>query len=350
MDSDRIERDAADWLARRDSGQWTEAQEAAFSAWQSQSTAHRVAVIRLKTVWQEADRLQALGAGVSHGHIPAPRTWRLSPFFDQGARARAVPTVPAAGESKLLEGDKHPRKWQAVAASAALIVGAAVAWSVLEDYDPSSYHTAVGDIKAVPLADGSKITLNTDSRIHVILSTTERRIDLESGEVFFDVAKDPARPFVVRTAGKRIVAVGTKFAVLREGQTARVIVTEGQVRVEETASDAPRESTTQLAAGSIAQAGAAGVLVKQGSIAEAETYLSWRSGYIALHDTALPEAVAEFNRYNKKQLVIGDPTLAYIRIGGNLRATNLTAFVRVLEQGFPVRATDESDRIVLSAR
>jgi transmembrane sensor len=60
--------------------------------------------------------------------------------------------------------------------------------------------------------------------------------------------------------------------------------------------------------------------------------------------------VAEFNRYNQKQLVIADPSIAEIRIGGNLRATNVDAFVRVLEEGFPVRAEDQGNRIVLTGK
>src|SRR5882724_8854243 len=93
MDSARIEREAADWLARRDSGDWDEAQEQAFAAWQEQSTAHRVAVIRINTIWQKADRLQALGAGVPRGQVPAPGSWRLSPFFEHGKRS-AQPALP----------------------------------------------------------------------------------------------------------------------------------------------------------------------------------------------------------------------------------------------------------------
>jgi transmembrane sensor len=90
--------------------------------------------------------------------------------------------------------------------------------------------------------------------------------------------------------------------------------------------------------------------VKHSTVAEAETYTSWRSGYIALRDTVLAAAVAEFNRYNQKQLVIADPSIAEIRIGGNLRATNVDAFVNVLERGFPIRADDQGNRIVLTGK
>ena len=86
MDSAQIEREGADWLAKRDSGDWSEAEERAFADWQEQSTAHRIAVIRINMIWQKADRLQALGAGVPHGQVPASGSWRLSPFFEHGKR------------------------------------------------------------------------------------------------------------------------------------------------------------------------------------------------------------------------------------------------------------------------
>jgi transmembrane sensor len=240
-------------------------------------------------------------------------------------------------------------KLRALAAALVLGFGVMSAWYFL-DSDPNSYRSAIGDTKVVSLADGSTVTLNTNSAIHVGLTAAERRIDLDRGEAFFEVAKDPRRPFIVATGGKRIIAVGTKFSVFRGDLDTRVVVTEGQVKVEEVEAGGPVGPVTQLPAGSIAQAGSAGVLVKHSSVAEAETYMSWRSGYIALRDTELAAAVAEFNRYNQKQLVIADRSIAEIRIGGNLRATNVDAFVRVLEQGFPVRAEDQGNRIVLTAK
>lgn len=337
-DSQNTERIAADWLAKRDGGTWTETDEAAFTAWQRESTEHRVAVIRLKTIWQHADRLQALGAGVTSGSIPPPGQWRISPFVDRGrskapeepVRVRRFPVYPA------------------IAATVLLAITSGLVGYILAN-DPNTYHTAVGESQAVHLADGSQVTLNTDSKIHVALTESERRIELDRGEVFFDVARDPSRPFVVGAGNKRVVAVGTKFSVLRIHDDLRVVVTEGKVRVEDASPEKP-EPPVQLAAGNIARAGAAGVLVTENSIPKAEQTLSWRSGYIVLRDTPLADAVEEFNRYNKRQLVLADPALATLRIGGNLRLTNLEAFVRVLEQGFPIHADNEGDRIVLTQR
>lgn len=336
MDSERIEIEAAEWLARRDGGRWSEADEAAFAAWQEESTAHRVAVIRLQTAWQRADRLQALGAGVPRGEIPPPGQWRLSGFPDRAA-------VGPGGTDRL------SRPWvRALAATVLVMLGAAIGWYSL-GRGADSYSTAIGGMEVVPLADGSRITLNTASAMRVELSPTERRVRLDRGEAFFEVAEDPTRRFVVHAGNKRIVAVGTKFSVLNSDGTVRVVVTEGLVEVTG-AGSVTSAPPTPVGAGSIAQAGEAGVVVQKLSVADAETSLSWRSGYIALRDTPLEDAVAELNRYNQKQIVIGDPELADLRVGGNVRTTNVSGFVQVLERGFPVRATDLGDRIVLQRR
>jgi len=353
-DSREIERIAADWLAKRDSGSWTESDETEFLCWQRESTLHRVAVIRLKSIWQHADRLQALGAGVPSGRIPPPGQWRTSPFFDGRLKAPVSATSvlpdeelvdPKTAKSSVLALFLRHR---ALAAALILVATSGIAWYFLNQ-DPNTYRTAIGDSQSVHLADGSQVILNTDSQIHVALTGTERRVEVNRGEVFFDVVKEPTRPFVVRAGDKRVVVVGTKFSVLRSPNDLRVVVTEGKVLVEDLSRE-NAEPTLQLTAGNIARASASGLLVTGGSIPQAEQALSWRSGYIVLRDTALADAVAEFNRYNERKLVLADSSLASLRIGGNLRPTNLDAFVRVLEQGFPIQAESSGDRIVLRRR
>jgi transmembrane sensor len=216
----------------------------------------------------------------------------------------------------------------------------------------------------VPLRDGSNITLNTDSQIRVALTGAERHIELKQGEAFFDVARDPSRPFVVVAGKQRIIAIGTKFSVQRNGDSVEVVVTEGKVRVEEASRPLRRNATdTQgatpprgatapvfLTAGAIALADEAGVLVQRKSLEEAETHLSWRNGVLIFRDLSLADAVAEFNRYNAHKIEIADPTVAALKVEGNFRATNADAFVRLLEDYFPIRVVAQEDRIVLSAK
>lgn len=332
MDSQHIEQRAAEWLAHRDSESWTASDDVALQAWLNESTANRVAYLRLGAAWHQANRFKALGAGVKPGVVPAPGEWFQT-------KATKLPEVSAASRQAF----HHP--YRAVAASVLIAIAVSIGW-FLWSTGPT-YSTEVGGLEAVPLPDGSKATLNTNSEIRVAVTETERRVDLKQGEAFFDVAKDPRRPFVVKAGAKRIVAVGTKFSVRREGDDVRVVVTEGQVRIER-GRGGGREQVAQLSAGAIARATDVGTLIQQKPLPEAEELLSWRSGYLVFRDMPLADAVAEFNRYNAKQIVIEDARVAAIRIGGNFRSTNVDAFVRLLEDGFPIRVERRDDQIILA--
>jgi transmembrane sensor len=179
-------------------------------------------------------------------------------------------------------------------------------------------------------------------------------VELKHGEAFFEVSKDPTRPFIVRAGDKRVVAVGTKFSVRRDGDDIEVIVTEGKVRVEDgpaaQSSRANGSAEVFLTPGSIARASEAGVLVQRKTLPEAEEQLSWRTGVLMFRNQSLQEAIVEFNRYNARKIVIQDPAVASLKIEGNFRATNVEAFVRLLESGFSVRAQVGPDQIVLTAK
>lgn len=350
--SRQIERTAAAWLAQRDSGRWSERDQTRLDAWLSEATAHRVAFLRLENAWRESDRLKALGAGVPAGTLPERGRWASSPFFgsrngtaasqDIGARTSTAPS--------------HLRsRWRAhvgaAAAMALIAVASTVAWRSYTAVERATYATELGELRLVPMPDGSQATLSSDSRIVVSLSRRERRIDLQRGEAFFDVAKDPGRPFVVDAGGRQAIAVGTRYGVRRDGSRLRVVVTEGTVRLETAAAPGRHpQPTTLLPAGSVALADGNGVLVRAGSVEEAEQQLNWRSGFLAFHDTPLADAAAEFNRYNTRKILMGDAQVAAMRVGGNFRWSNTDVFVRLLEQGFPIRAEHRDDAIVLHSQ
>jgi transmembrane sensor len=213
----------------------------------------------------------------------------------------------------------------------------------------NSYRTQIGAVTTVPLADGSKVTLNTDSQIHVELGPTARRIKLDKGEAFFDVAKDAARPFIVEISDKRVVAVGTQFEVRRDNNEMRVLVLEGTVRIEH-AGIFSKTPQTRLAAGSAARTAKTAVLIDQPAAAQVEQLLSWRTGYLLFRDTALADAVADFNRYSTRKIVIEDAAIAGIRIGGHFRCDDADAFLWLLQSGFPINVEKRSDRIILTKR
>jgi transmembrane sensor len=352
----QIEEIAGRWLLKRESPEWCATKQAELDAWLEASTSHLVAYLRLEAAWRETGRLKALSAGVPKGTVPDPERWQLGLVY----RERPVRRL-------------RTRHWGVLAASVLLALASA-GWWMLKPYG-STYQTPIGGTASVPMQDGSAVTLNTDTKIRVAMSEQAREVNLERGEAFFEVAKDPKRPFVVTASRKRVIAVGTQFSVERQGDQVRVRVSEGTVRLEDvvrplaerrsrfpavgsavpdqTASTPPEGLSgagVLLPAGSIARANGDNLLLEKETLPELEEDLSWRQGYLVFRDVPLSQAAEEFNRYSTRPIVIDDPSIAAIRVSGKFRATNADAFVRLIEDGFPVNARGRDQAIVLSHR
>lgn len=347
-DSRQIEALAAEWLARRDAEGWTADEQQALDTWLSASARHKVAFLRLQSAWTETGRLQALAAGLPAGRLP-PRSGTMREAGDD-----ARPDLRGVTFAPRDRSGHRRRGWQqGLAASLALLALGSLAWGSwqLTGREQASYASTVGEIETVTLPDGSIATLSSDSRLDVRISRGERHVALAKGEAFFDVAHDTRRPFVVETEGRRVAAVGTRFSVRRDPEEIRVVVTEGKVRLESRAGpDGAAQPVSLLPAGSVATAGRNGVLVRSLPVSEAERYLEWRDGFLTFDDTSLADAAAEFNRFNTRKLELGDAAVADLRVGGNFRWSNAEGFAHLLEQGFPVRAERQADRIVLHTR
>lgn len=349
--SGQIERRAAEWLARRDGGEWSPADAAALQTWLAAATAHRVAFLRLEAAWNQAGRLKALGAGVASGVLPARHQWGWpspSPAALPTPEPEEEPALPLRGQ-RTRHGATRAR-WPAAAAAVLLAAASLWGWRQYDQVEPESYRTGVGDLRTLALSDGSAATLSSDSALQVRMSRRERQLELARGEAYFDVAKDAARPFAVRAGEHRVVAVGTRFSVRHDGDDVRVVVTEGTVRLESDPVDGRSQPVSLLPAGSIALANRNGVLVRTGAVADAERQVDWRRGYVVFLDTPLATAAAEFNRYTTRPIVLADAKAAQLRIGGSFRWSNSDVFVSLLEQALPVRAERENDRIVLRSR
>lgn len=349
-DHRQIERDAALWLARRDAGGWDDRQQAALGAWLSETTAHRVAFLRLEATWDETARLHVLAAGVSHPQIPARGAWQGSPYF---APLLGDTGITASAPRHRMFRPTRARRWPLLASMAASLLAAVtimgtLAWREVTHVDRGEWQTALGAQQVVHLADGSSATLGSASELSAALSRRERDLYLPRGEAFFDVAHDPARPFVVHVDGYHVIAVGTRFDVRHEGSGLRVVVTRGLVRLR-SARD-PQLAATDLPAGSVALVKGGAVSVQQVPLDEAREFLTWRDGYVVFHGTPLADAVQEFNRYNAHKIVLADPSLGSLRVGGNFRLDNSAGFVRLMQEIFPVHADSGSGDIVLSRR
>lgn len=346
-DSMAIEQAAAAWLARRDGDRWSADDDAALARWLDADTAHRVAFLRLQAAWEESGRLQALGAGWQGGDVPARGHWQAAPASRREQMLQAMVQRPAVARPARR---RRVVRFAAAAAVAGCALAAAWGWRSHVQVDAASYRTALGEVRTLPLADGSRATLASASGIDVRLSQRARDVELTAGEAIFEVAKDKQRPFTVAADGYRTVAVGTRFSVRRDAADLRVVVTEGTVRLDAPPVDGVAQPSALLPAGSVALVRGGNLLVRSLPLAEARQLLDWRDGLLAFRDAPLGEVAAEFNRYNARKLVVADADAGALRVGGNFRWDNEEGFARLLQAGFPVRADIQADRIVLHSR
>ena len=195
-------------------------------------------------------------------------------------------------------------------------------WWVLQQ--PTAYSTAVGEQKVATLEDGTRIALNTDTHLNVRYEENRRSIVLDDGEAMFEVARNPARPFVVTAGNKSVTAIGTSFIVRKTGGVVTVTLISGKVRVDThpASANVPPVQSTMLAPGErFAAAGSAAAMVTPVS---SEAATAWRRGQVMFNDTPLSAAITELNRYGGPQIDVADPRLGGLTVSG-VFATNDTA-------------------------
>ncbi len=320
----RIEERAADWIAQRDralgEGAWTQERQAALDRWLAESTAHRVAWLRLDAAWRQADRLVVLKEG--------------------RAAASTQPEAPSASR----DWTRLPRgvTWR-VAAPALLAAGLLLVAGLSLSPGTQLYQSDLGAREIVALKDGSHVTLNTATRVRADVATATREVWLDSGEAYFEVVHDAAHPFVVHAGRHDITDLGTKFTVRRDGDDVHVVVSEGRVQV--ASGKAP---PTVLARDDTALAAANRVAVTHRTSQQIQADLGWLQGKLVFDQRTIGDAAREFNRYNRKQLVIDDPDAARIEIGGVFDANNVDAFARLLSAGFQLDVQTRGDEIHVS--
>jgi len=327
-------RAAGSWLARQDRG-FTPAEKEAFAVWLQADSQHAAAVAQLQRTMAVFDRLRELAP-----QDDAPPNWDVLalPRSSFGRRWRA------AG-------------FAAVGLAAAMAIGI---WAV-RPTAPEAWHyaTAGSGYDRATLADGSIVELNANTSVDVEYTATERRVRLTRGEAHFQVAKDSRRPFVVQARKVAVSAVGTAFNVRLAPSGVEVLVTEGRVRVAPSAPESPTSSPTAPALAPVeipllmaghkvmvpTEVRAEAAQIATVSREEIQHALAWQTRVAEFRKTSLATIVAEFNRQNQQQIVIGERELESLRIGGNFRADQPEAFVRLLEISFGINA-DRSGQVI----
>jgi transmembrane sensor len=331
----RARREAATWLVKHDRG-LTAAEQDEFFQWLAADPRHGAWYARHRGGWERLDGvaawLPADGKEPNPDMLarPAPQRRPVWPWVAGLAAAIAL----AAGFA--LRPTTEAERATAVAA----VVPVAEA----------------GGYERRELEDGSVVELNRGAAIDVSFSATERRIALRGGEALFTVRKDGARPFTVRAGGVEVRAVGTAFNVRLAAQSVEVLVTEGKVQVappvsaNATGSAAARPLVVAGERALVALAADAVPQIARATPAELERVRGWQPQLLDFSSTPLAEAVAEFNRRNRVQLVLEDDTRAALPIVASIRSDNLDGFVSLIAAPAGLRAERRGDyEIVLRA-
>lgn len=253
------------------------------------------------------------------------------------------PAFAALRADALNAGDTRPRLNRrnlglAAAGLVAAVGGAVVGKRWLGDAAaPASppeepvFSTAIGESSTFRLADSSVVTLSTDSAVRVNHWAKERRLTLLRGQAFFQVAKDPSRPFVVAADDKRVTAVGTAFDVRMEPGKLSVTLVEGRVRIAaDAAANGPGgERRIEMSAGSrfVAADDADWAI----SSVDTARETAWLKGRLVFDGEPLSAVVAEMNRFSDRKLSLSDAALGATPVSGVFKTGQIDAFVAALK-------------------
>jgi transmembrane sensor len=249
-----------------------------------------------------------------------------------------------ADVSATLSGRSQFSPWAAAAAAAlALVVIVSLYWR------DNAFTTAVGQQRVRVLRDGTRVVLNTDTRIEVNYDEHARRVRLVRGEALFDVSKRPTWPFLVSVGDQEIRALGTSFIVRHDNdQDLSVTLVDGRISVAPVPEngEAPQQAPQVLVPGQR--------LVISGHHApavdrpELSRVTAWERGRVEFDATPLEDATAEMNRYTTTRVIVADAEVAQLRIGGVFRAGDSDEFVKIVSAAFGLRAGRNGSDIVLS--
>lgn len=322
---------AADWLVRLDSDACSAAELEAFERWRAADPLNAIAYRQAQAMWRDSSTVIRDSLALSEAATLALRD--------------------TSG------GDSPRRRWRPLASLAAaatlavIAVAAMLLWPWLSPQAPpvgTRHATAAGEQRNVTLADGSTLTLDTQTVVVERYSPRERRVDLLHGQAQFEVQGNRERPFVVHAGNGTVTAIGTRFQVRVADAGAAITLLEGVVHVAARAADgSPRIDALQ--AGQRIRFDGDGRL---GEIERADQRAveGWMEGKLYVDDWTLREFVAELNRYSTTQLRIDDRGLQDVRLSGVFQTRNRDNLERLLEQGWGIRSRQLAQNEILLTR
>ena len=328
-----LDAEAAAWVARFDAGDVSAKDQAAFQVWLNSSALHRQAIAEYGNFWSEFDQLGQLTASIGAEREVGAQVKR--PVFS-GAKVW-LPACAAAVVAVMMVGgvfrqEEVPQRTASQQSHAAPRAPA-----------KQFYATAVGGQKKFTLADGTAVTLNTDSRIEVELLGNRRDVHLLQGEAYFDVVHDKTRPFTVYANRYVVRDIGTAFAVhLLEKGLLNVRVTKGSVEIAaKAAGGAVADNAKSLG---ILEAGrdvVFGQKIERSEVvsdAELGRKLAWRQGQLIYSGQPLGDVLDDISRYSDIEIELADPALRDLPVGGAFSVNQTDAIFAALETNFGVHA------------
>lgn len=311
----RAQAEAADWFTRLSRRSVTTQSLREFRDWR-RAPQNRAAYEKVEAVWRDAGGLaddpdiQALRRET--GRRTAERSRQ---------RSKALSWSLAAG---------------------LLLVGAIGAFAGYQRLPPV-YESGVGEQRILRLADGSVLRLNTDSRATVLIGRRERAVTLHRGEALFQVARDPARPFLVSAEGTTVRALGTVFDVRALDDGVDVVLLEGKVGVETPSGRRVTLKPNQQ------------VQVRDGEplppvAADSEQITSWTQRRLTFGGTPLAEAVAEVNRYSRQKVRLEATGIAEAPVSGVFETGDTKAFAAAVSSVFDLQISETGSTFVLARR
>lgn len=335
----QIDNEAAVWTWRVDSGELSAAARSELEAWLREDVRHRRTFEELSRAWSALDSL-------SHH----PRDDEKIAALARPERRRLFPALRPASRS--------PKRYWEAAAAAVLVLGLGAALLTARRPGLQVMSTAVGQQRHVTLADGSRLTLNTNTLLAVKLTPQRRDVYLRRGEVHFDVVHDASRPFFVHAGDAVIRDVGTQFEVrLESDRDIAVLVDQGEVEVRGLAaatgaaplgtgaSGGNDDWVRALSAGEQLLIAGPHLAVTSVSPRQIADDLAWREGAVVFESEPLSQALAEVGRYTSADVVLAGPQVASLRISGRFRTDDVPGFFRALQAALPVRVSQPKPRV-----
>jgi transmembrane sensor len=318
-----IDEEAATWIWRMESGS-AEASEG-FDAWLRQDPRHRRAVEELTKVWNALDSLT------------------------ESQRLQGV---------SLTDSTPPRRRWWLAAAAALIAAAGGIAW-LHRGSETQTLATAVGQHRNVVLSDGTVVALNTNTIVETNFSRHAREIYLTKGEAHFEVARSRSRPFLVHAGDALIRAIGTGFEVrLCADRHVEVLVNEGRVQVEADSSNRPAGTAVApvvpvsvvtvraLNAGQQLSTATRSYDVIPVTPDQLSSELAWREGAVVFDNEPLSQAIAEIQRYTDTRILVSDPSIGALPVGGRFKTNDLQGFLDGLEAALPVTIRRAHDGLI----